>query len=106
MQQCESILRNEVNKEQSFRIEIEYCTQCNWMIRATWVTQEILNSFENNIEEICLIPSGGGIFEIRINGDIVWSLKLNKKFPEPKEIKQIVRDKVDPQRSLGHGDRH
>ena len=95
-----------MNREQDFRIEIEYCTQCNWMIRASWVTQEILNSFENNIQEISLIPSSGGIFEIRINEEVVWSLRSNKKFPEPKEIKQIVRDRVDPERSLGHGDRH
>ena len=95
-----------MSREQDFRIEIEYCTQCNWMIRASWVTQEILNSFVNNIQGITLIPSGGGIFEIRINDEVVWSLKLNKKFPEPKEIKQIVRDRVDPKRSLGHGDRH
>ena len=95
-----------MNREQDFKIEIEYCTQCNWMIRASWVTQEILNSFENNIQEISLIPSSGGIFEIRINEEVVWSLRSNKKFPEPKEIKQIVRDRVDPERSLGHGDRH
>ena len=92
--------------QKDFKIEIEDCTQCNWMIRSAWVAQEILNSFENNIKEIVLIPSSGGIFEIRINQEIVWSLKLNRKFPEPKEIKQIVRDRVDPQRSLGHGDRH
>tara|TARA_B100001750_G_C15522560_1_gene613471 strand:- start:14764 stop:14994 length:231 start_codon:yes stop_codon:yes gene_type:complete len=76
------------------------------MIRASWVTQEILNSFENDIQEISLIPSSGGIFEIRINEEVVWSLRSNKKFPQPKEIKQIVRDRVDPERSLGHGDRH
>lgn len=95
-----------MNRKQDFRIEIEYCTQCNWMIRASWVTQEILNSFENDIQEISLIPSSGGIFEIRINEEVVWSLRSNKKFPQPKEIKQIVRDRVDPERSLGHGDRH
>ena len=29
------------------RIEIEYCTQCRWMLRAAWVAQELLTTFED-----------------------------------------------------------
>jgi selenoprotein W-related protein len=35
----------------------------------------------------------------------MWSLKGEGRFPEPKELKQRVRDEVAPGRSLGHADR-
>ena len=57
------------------RIEIEYCTQCRWMLRAAWVAEELLTTFQAEIGEVALIPSGGGIFEVRANGKMMWSLK-------------------------------
>jgi selenoprotein W-related protein len=75
------------------------------MLRATWVAQELLNTFQMEIGEIALIPSSGGIFEVRANGNMVWSLKEEGRFPEPKELKQRVRDEVAPGRSLGHADK-
>ena len=87
------------------RVEIEYCTQCGWMLRAAWVAQELLTTFKNEISEVAIIPSGGGIFEVRADGDLLWALKSEGRFPEPKEIKQRVRDKLAPTRSLGHADR-
>ena len=87
------------------RVEIEYCTQCRWMLRAAWVAEELLNTFQTEIGEVALIPSNGGIFEVRANGHMMWSLKGEGRFPEPKELKQRVRDEVAPGRSLGHADR-
>ena len=87
------------------RIEIEYCTQCRWMLRAAWVAEELLTTFQAEIGEVALIPSGGGIFEVRANGKTMWSRKGEGRFPEPKELKQRVRDEIAPGRSLGHADR-
>ena len=87
------------------RVEIEYCTQCRWMLRAAWMAEELLTTFQDEIGEIALIPSGGGIFEIRADKELVWGLKAEGRFPEPKEIKQRVRDKIAPGRALGHADR-
>tara|TARA_B100001750_G_scaffold229130_1_gene224215 strand:- start:678 stop:905 length:228 start_codon:yes stop_codon:yes gene_type:complete len=75
------------------------------MLRAGWVAQELLTTFKDEIGEVAIIPSGGGIFEIRANGDLIWALKSEGRFPEPKEIKQRIRDKIAPTRSLGHADR-
>ena len=75
------------------------------MLRATWIAQELLNTFPAEIGEIALIPSSGGVFEVRANGNRVWSLKGEGRFPEPKELKQRVRDEVSPGRSLGQADR-
>ncbi len=41
------------------RLEIEYCTQCRWLLRAAWTAQELLTTFEKELEEVALIPGGG-----------------------------------------------
>jgi len=87
----------------SYRIEIEYCTGCRWLTRAAWVAQELLATFEQELDEVSLVPGDtGGIFDIRMNGDVVWSRKAAGRFPEIKELKQRVRDIVAPSRDLGH----
>ena len=87
------------------RVEIEYCTQCRWLLRAGWVAQELLTTFEAEIGEVALIPGNGGVFEVRANGQTVWSRKAEGRFPEPRELKQRVRDRIAPEKVLGHADR-
>lgn len=83
-------------------IEIEYCTQCRWLLRAAWMAQELLSTFESEIHGVTLIPGHGGVFEVRVDGEILWARKLEGRFPEIKELKQRVRDRVAPERHLGH----
>ncbi|MDQ8024066.1 MAG: SelT/SelW/SelH family protein [Moraxellaceae bacterium] len=89
----------------SHRIEIHYCTQCRWLLRAAWMAQELLTTFEQEIAELTLRPGTGGVFEVRADGELVWSRKDEGRFPEITELKQRVRDVVAPERSLGHADR-
>ncbi len=87
------------------RVEIEYCTQCRWLLRAAWMAQELLTTFEQEIGEVALRPGTGGVFEIRADGASVWSRKAEGRFPDIKELKQRVRDKIAPDKPLGHSDR-
>src|SRR5215213_5903856 len=87
------------------RIEIVYCTQCRWMLRAAWMAQELLTTFSEEIGEIALVPGSGGVFEIRVEERLVWSRAENGGFPDIKLLKQLVRDIVAPQKSLGHSER-
>jgi selenoprotein W-related protein len=88
----------------SSRVEIEYCTQCRWLLRAAWTAQELLTTFEEELGEVAMIPGVGGIFEVRVDGAIVWSRKEKGRFPELKELKQLIRDRVAPDKALGHSD--
>jgi selenoprotein W-related protein len=69
------------------------------------MAQELLTTFDREISELTLKPGAGGIFEVRANGTLVWSRKDRGRFPEITELKQLVRDRIAPGRSLGHGDR-
>jgi selenoprotein W-related protein len=87
------------------RIEIEFCTQCRWLLRAGWTAQELLTTFQDEIGEVALIPGTGGVFDVRVDGVTIWSRKGEGRFPELKELKQRLRDRVAPERELGHSDR-
>ena len=87
------------------RVEIEYCTQCRWLLRAAWLAQELLSTFAADLGEVALQPGTGGTFEVRVDGLTIWSRAAQGRFPEAKELKQRVRDLVAPGRNLGHVDR-
>src|SRR5258707_941444 len=82
------------------RVAITYCRQCNWLMRAAWMAQELLSTFSEELGEVALVPSTGGAFQIEINGLVVWERKKDGGFPNVKQLKQIVRDRVDPGRHL------
>ena len=87
------------------RVEIEYCVGCRWLLRAAWLAQELLSTFEEDLDEVVLMPGKtGGIFEIRLNENTIWSRKQQGGFPEAKALKKLVRDIVAPERDLGHVD--
>lgn len=87
------------------RLEIRYCTQCRWLLRAAWVAQELLTTFQAELGEVALVPATGGVFRVSINGDQIWDRSEQGGFPELSQVKQLVRDRVAPERDLGHSDR-
>ena len=86
-------------------IRISYCTQCNWMLRAAWMAQELLSTFGPDLAEVALVPGSGGIFEIHCDGELIWERKRDGGFPDAAELKRRVRDKAWPERELGHLDK-
>ena len=87
------------------RVTILYCTQCNWLLRAAWMGQELLSTFGKDLGEVALRPGTGGVFEIRVDGELIWERKRDGGFPEAKVLKQRVRDMAWPERDLGHSER-
>jgi selenoprotein W-related protein len=87
-------------------LTITYCTQCNWLLRSTWMAQEVLSTFSLEMGAVTLVPGTGGIFEIHLDGALLWERKRDGGFPDVKQLKQMVRDRIDPERSLGHIDSH
>ncbi|KIV89873.1 hypothetical protein PV10_07241 [Exophiala mesophila] len=106
------------------RIAIRFCTQCKWNLRAAYFAQELLQTFSTSIGEVALIPVTGGIFTVTITHvvptsepaesssssvavteTLLWDRKAEGGFPETKELKNRVRNVIEPGRDLGHIDR-
>ncbi len=84
------------------RVEITYCRKCRFMLRAAWLAQELLTTFEDNLSEVALKPSSGGIFEVALDGDVIATNRETKRMPETSEVKRLVRDRLVPERRIGH----
>jgi selenoprotein W-related protein len=86
-------------------VVITYCTQCQWLLRAAWLAQELLSTFADDLGGVTLVPATGGTFVITCDGVQLWERKADGGFPEAKELKQRLRDQIDPERHLGHNER-
>lgn len=87
------------------RLEIEYCRKCRFVLRASWLAQELLFTFADVLGEVALVPGEGGVFAVRLDGQTLFDRALTGRFPEAKELKQLLRDQIAPGRDLGHSDR-
>lgn len=86
-------------------VTIEYCPKCHWLLRAAYMAQEFLTTFEQELDGVTLRPSAiNGRFTIQVDQQKIFDRKEYGGFPEIKELKQKLRDIVAPGRSLGHSD--
>ena len=87
------------------RVIIEYCPRCGWLLRSSWLAQELLTTFEQELGAVSLIPSTtSGQFKIFVDDELVWCRKADGGFPQAAELKRRVRDRVAPGRPLGHSE--
>lgn len=87
-------------------ITIEYCPKCGWLLRSAYMAQELLTTFTEDLGGVTLRPSEtGGTFIISLDDRLLFDRKAAGHFPEIKFLKQLVRDQVNPEKSLGHSDR-
>ena len=96
---------DQVTKLVAPRVTIEYCTGCRWLLRAGWTAQELLTTFENELDEVAIRPGKRtGVFNVWVGNSLVWNRTEIRRCPEMKELKQKIRDIVNPERGLGHSD--
>jgi selenoprotein W-related protein len=61
-------------------VTITYCSQCNWLLRAAWIAQELLSSFSTDLASVTLVPGTGGIYEIKVDDELIWERKRDGGF--------------------------
>lgn len=84
------------------RVEITYCTKCRFLLRASWMAQELLTTLGEELGEVALVPGGGGILEITLDGEVVATNRDGAPMPDPAAVKRAIRDRVAPDRKIGH----
>ena len=71
-------------------ISIEYCSMWNYLPRAASLANEILEKYGTDVKELTLIPSGGGVFEVIKNADLIFSKKSLDRFPDDGEVMNLI----------------
>ncbi len=92
-------------KTNQISVEIEYCIRCRWLLRAAWYAQELLSTFQDDLGGVTLKPSQtAGVFQVVLDGEMIFDRSSERCFIEAKELKKRIRDRIDPDRELGHVD--
>ncbi|KAH8106227.1 Rdx family-domain-containing protein [Cristinia sonorae] len=96
-------------------IIIEFCDRCRWLHRASWVSTELFITFPSPaLKAITILPhtteKTAGRFRVWLFTQdqpptLLWDRKVEGGFPELKVLKQRIRDKIQPGKSLGHSDK-
>ena len=71
------------------KISIEYCAQWNYLPRASSLEAELKSKFPR--VETKLISSGGGVYEIILDGELIFSKKTLGRFPDDGEVAALIK---------------
>ena len=55
------------------------------------MAEGLLGEFEQHMEGLTLVTSGGGVFEVTVDGDLVYSKKETGEFPEYEQVAGPIR---------------
>lgn len=86
------------------QVTVRYCPKCHWLPRATWVAQEILQTFSELLEGVLLSPADAGTFEVLLGGEKIYDRRTSAGPLDPILLKRSIRDRIAPNMSLGHSD--
>jgi len=65
--------------------------------RAVGLTDELLKGWAPIIEDIDLVPSSGGRFEVTLDGELIFSKAALKRHAKPGEVVALVRERIGPE---------
>ena len=86
-------------------IEIEFCSLSNWILRAVYMANELLRTFDMELGRVTLVPTHeGDFFEVRLDGGVLWSRDKWQGFPHVNELILLVRDRIAPAKELDQVD--
>lgn len=68
------------------RVTIEYCVPCDYSEYALQVAEELIQSYQHVISEVVLEMSSGGVLEVKVDDELLFSMKALKRYPKPGEV--------------------
>lgn len=69
-----------------YQVKIEFCMQWNFAPKAASLAGDLFSHFRFDIEKIELIPSSGGVFEVYVNEEKIYSKIEKGVFPKLEDI--------------------
>jgi len=62
--------------------------------KAVRLTDELLTHYGLTISEFTLVPATGGVFELTLNGEEIFSKKALGRFPEDGEVIELLKNRL------------
>jgi len=80
-------------------VTIRYCAPCRYLPKAIQDADAILKEFGETLSALRLVPGDHGVYDVAVDGTIVFSLEKTMRFPESTELIQEIRARVEPRKS-------
>ena len=76
---------------QKHKVTIKYCVPCDYSEQALQVTRELIRNYQHAISELVFEMSSGGVFEVKVDGEPLFSKKQLKRHSRPGEVFGLFR---------------
>lgn len=78
---------------------IRYCLPCRYQTKAIQDADAILKEFGGELSALRLVPGDHGVYDVEVDGDLVFSLGSAERFPDTAELIQTIRARIEPRKS-------
>lgn len=75
-------------------VAITFCVPCRYQAKAIQDADAILKEFGTRLAGVRLIPGDHGVYDVAVDGDVIFSLDEAVRFPETKELIEKIRERV------------
>lgn len=75
-------------------VGIEYCISWGYLGRAVALAGNLLGEHKDDLKAVSIIPSSGGVFEVKLDDELIFSKKELGRFPEDNEVEEIIKKKL------------
>ena len=85
---------NELNlslQPKKLSVSIEYCVPCDYSRQALQVAEELIANEQHRLKRLVLVMGSNGVFEVRAEGDVIFSKKAMGRYPQQGEIDRRFR---------------
>ena len=56
----------------------------------------LLDDHEDELETLEVVPGANGIFDVHVDGELVFTKSMLGRYPEPDEVAPLVRARLAP----------
>jgi len=75
---------------------IRYCLPCRYQPKAMQDADAILKEFGPELSGLRLVPGDHGVYDVEIDGHLVFSLDQATRFPETQDLIRTIRKRLGP----------
>jgi selenoprotein W-related protein len=62
---------------------------------ATSLVVRILEEWEQVIDAVEVVPGAGGIFDVHLDGELLFTKAMLGRYPEPEDVLPLLREQID-----------
>ncbi len=77
-------------------VTITYCVPCRYQFKALEDAGAILGTYGERITSLRLVPGKDGVYDVRLDGELLFSLDQAEHFPETRQLVEQIGARLPP----------